>query len=546
MAKLRNKTKNNIPLLPRLLAWITKSQRVPVVVGKDFEWSDRLFVHNIFRIYELIFWRKKGVRVENSTEAIKLEDGSMLLTYTFYTYEAMFAHAEGMFRLWVSGLISKWKNIRFPEFDNIFEPQFAFAGMGVTPPKGIFPKGYFFAVALDGTATTGGVAGIGSSYSYSHTVSGANRFMAQAIAYQDNTSVSSFSYAGVGGTVGSSAYISFTTSNLSRITAPTTGTNTVSVSLSGATAYPMGTTISFTGVDQTTPIEATNTATGNSTTPSLTVTTTTNNCLVLDAIGIRTDSGDVTLTVNGSQTQRSNHSMSSQERQGTSTELKSTAGAVSMDWTLSGSRNWAMVGFGVRESTATNVTVNATVLSATFSLPASTVTAIRNASVASTVLSATFSTPARTITTSVSIAQGVLSATFSIPTYNVVIADALITPSPIALTFSTPAPTITTTRTVVVSSSVLVATFAVPSFTPTGTSGITVAITTIPSATFSTPSPTITATRTVIISREILQLILTIPAFTVRGDFWQEKFSLSDTSWSDKISQPSTNWSNKY
>jgi len=193
-----------------------------------------------------------------------------------------------------------------------------------------------------------------------------------------------------------------------------------------------------------------------------------------------------------------------------------------------------------------DVTVSATVLSATFSLPASTVTAIRNVSVSSTVLSATFSTPARTVTTSVSIARAVLSATFSIPSYNVVIADAVITPSPFVLNFSIPAFAITTTRSIDVTPSALSATFAVPSFTPTGTSGVTVSIGTVLSALFSTPAPTITTTRTVIISSEILQMIFTIPTFTSRGDFWQEKFSAPATSWSDKISQPSTNWSNKY
>lgn len=205
------------------------------------------------------------------------------------------------------------------------------------------------AIAFDAATTK--TNAIVSSFNFSHTTgSGNQRFLIVSIVAQDSTSVSSVTYNGVSLTSsGARAYANFTFSEQWYLANPDSGANTVQVNLSGATAYPTATAKTYTGVAQTSPVDGTNTATANSTTPSVSVTTSVDNSWVVDSVGVRTDSGDTTLTVNGSQNQRSNFTSSSQERQGTSDEAKATAGSVSMDWTLASGKNWSITAMGIKE-----------------------------------------------------------------------------------------------------------------------------------------------------------------------------------------------------
>jgi hypothetical protein len=183
---------------------------------------------------------------------------------------------------------------------------------------------------------------------------------------------------------------------------------------------------------------------------------------------------------------------------------------------------------------AVSVTANATVLTATFSLPASTVTAIRNATVSPSALSATFSLPASTVTAtrsvtqlssvlsatfslpsatvtavrSVTVSPSALTATFSIPASNVITPDAYVAPAVLALTFSTPAPTVTAERHVQVDSTVVSATFSLPA--PSVIVAVSVAPATL-SATFSLGGSTVEATQSVSVSPSVLAMTFSIP-----------------------------------
>lgn len=235
--------------------------------------------------------------------------------------------------------------------------------------------------------------------------------------------------------------------------------------------------------------------------------------------------------------------------------------------------------FGPGAGQAVDVTVNSSVLAATFSIPAATVTAVQNISVASSVLAATFATQAPAITGGATVSPSALAATFSIPAPDVQTPDAMVMPSVLAATFSIPAPTVTAIENVSVASSVLSATFSIPASTaivavtaspsplsltftiPASTVTAEESVSVSPSAlamTFTIPSYTVTAIANVTASPSVLALTfsvpaftistvanptitpspllltLTIPAYTVTGDFWQEKFATQSTSWSNK------------
>jgi hypothetical protein len=136
---------------------------------------------------------------------------------------------------------------------------------------------------------------------------------------------------------------------------PPTGTADVEVTFS-ASARAAGGAISLTGVDQTTPIEANNAATGNSavTLPSVNVATVTNNAWVVDALGHRLNP---TVTVGAGQTSRWTNTTGGGPINGAggagSTEgPTSPAGNVTMNWGLTGSVDWAIVAAAVRPSQA--------------------------------------------------------------------------------------------------------------------------------------------------------------------------------------------------
>jgi len=209
------------------------------------------------------------------------------------------------------------------------------------------------AIVFDAAST--GTAGIASSLTFAHTTgSGNKRFLVVGVAYQDTTSVSSITYNGTSLTFVNRASQSSTTSELWYLANPSSGANNVVITMSGTTAYPTGSAITFTGVAQTSLVDSSNTATGNDTAPTVTTTTTRDNSWVVDCVAVQTNTGDITLTVGAGQTQRTNHSNSSQERQGTSTETTTTAGAVTMSWSLSATRRWSITTFGFKEGGVDN------------------------------------------------------------------------------------------------------------------------------------------------------------------------------------------------
>jgi hypothetical protein len=196
------------------------------------------------------------------------------------------------------------------------------------------------------------------SFSWNHNVAGTNRILLVGVSIRNagSQTVNGITYATQPLTlIRAQSNGTSIRSELWYLLDPPTGTAAVVVNFS-ASARAAGGAISLTGVDQTTPIEANNAATGNSavTLPSVNVTTVTNNAWVVDALGHRLNP---TVTVGAGQTSRWRNTTGGGPINGAggagSTEgPTSPAGNVTMNWGLTGSVGWAIVAAAVRPSQA--------------------------------------------------------------------------------------------------------------------------------------------------------------------------------------------------
>ena len=137
------------------------------------------------------------------------------------------------------------------------------------------------AAAKTGTAT--------ASINWSHTISGTNRILIVGVSIR-----SSATYTVTGITYGTQPFshppnpiVTVTNANNVHVEQwylvnPAIGTATVTVSLSGTAPSIVASSVSLTGVNQVTPIDASNTLTGSSLAPGVTVTTMSNGAWVLD------------------------------------------------------------------------------------------------------------------------------------------------------------------------------------------------------------------------------------------------------------------------
>jgi len=205
------------------------------------------------------------------------------------------------------------------------------------------------ALAIDATSSTSGGAGAGP-FTWSHTVSGSDRGLVVWVSHFDSSdTVTSVTYNGVSMT----AIPSSSTTNGQYyidgfyLIAPATGTNTISVSVSGS-VFDLGAgAISFTGAHQTTMLGTAVTATGTSTTPSVNVSSAATE-IVSDGLVI-VHSG--TLSVGASQTSRWNtFAGGGFIKYAGSTETGS--GTTTMSWSNSTSQVWAIAAVPVKPAGA--------------------------------------------------------------------------------------------------------------------------------------------------------------------------------------------------
>jgi hypothetical protein len=195
------------------------------------------------------------------------------------------------------------------------------------------------AIAFDNVGSGANIAG-NSTWNWSHTCAGSNLILVVGIGIVDTNGtpalVSTITYGAQNFVkIRRDANGNANFSELWYLIAPLTGANTITVQLSAVPAQSAGGgSISLTGVAQSNPIDAQNTANGVGTSASGTVTTVTNNAWIIDVVN--DNANDMaTATAGGSQLKRYAISESGASRStfGSTRGAVTPTGATTMTWT---------------------------------------------------------------------------------------------------------------------------------------------------------------------------------------------------------------------
>lgn len=153
---------------------------------------------------------------------------------------------------------------------NIFIP-----GIGTTPAV----------VVSTSTATSGGVqvGALGTGDTWMHTTSGVDRALSVSISMEGGKTITGATYNGIALSHDVDATLNAVRSEKWTLLAPPVGTFPIIVIFS-APSYASGEAASLVGVDQTTPVGSTQSSTGTSMAPSLILTTTYDNSVIIDSL----------------------------------------------------------------------------------------------------------------------------------------------------------------------------------------------------------------------------------------------------------------------
>lgn len=276
------------------------------------EWSDKSWTHNVFRFYELLFWRRFGIRAEMSS-GLNAEGKQF---YVCYSWESAIALTE----TYIREFLSSWRlapvRISIPVMKT---------------PEGFpfFASPYVFAIAYDNSTLGGSIAA--SPKTFSHTCTGSDLIL--VVTSQSNpASVTAVSYNSASLTqqvqsTDTGAYLI----GLWTKTSPSTGSNTVSLTAAnnltgGATSYSGAPG----GVDNVAAVY--NGTPGESNPVTISVTSIADNCWGVCAhVGV---SATIAVASTGT-TQRGGGNLSGGTLFGDSNSAKTPAGSISMAVTYS-------------------------------------------------------------------------------------------------------------------------------------------------------------------------------------------------------------------
>lgn len=211
------------------------------------------------------------------------------------------------------------------------------------------------AITVDATSTaTSGSAETGNTtLTWSHTNAG--DFMRVGVSWRSDAgqTVSGITYNGVALTqIGTAAVNGSTSAGHWRLIAPASGAHNVVVTLSADTAALMAGATTYSGVDQTTPTGTSNTATGNSTTPTVDIASVSGD-IVVDVVA-----GSPVFTLDSAgagQTAEWNISDSgAQFRRGGGSRETATTTTTTMSWSVSTASTWAIHGVALKAAAASN------------------------------------------------------------------------------------------------------------------------------------------------------------------------------------------------
>jgi hypothetical protein len=272
--------------LPILLATLTQHPREKA----NIKWSNKSWTHNLFRLYELLFWRSAGIRKEWALSVQKDKHGKPILVYSFYTLESILSHGES----WIRGLIPRRFPIRLV-IPMLQTPM----GMGIS-----VPSGFLFSIAVDAT-TDGGEFILQNSVSYNVVCSGSNLILlGQAMLNDQGVSTVTGTYNSVPTTELATGFHAANdgTTHFHYLVGPTTGTNSMAWSIVNTPFATGFLNVSYSGVKQVNPLSGVvNQVTGTASTETSTVTTTEDNSWIL---GIFSENGNSIVTAGANTTLR--------------------------------------------------------------------------------------------------------------------------------------------------------------------------------------------------------------------------------------------------
>lgn len=206
------------------------------------------------------------------------------------------------------------------------------------------------AVTVGAITNNSGTTSGGTTKTYAHNNDGDFLLVAVAPLVSANANPTGVTYNGVNMTlVDEVAYSLSVGVSLWRLVAPAAGSNNVVITFGNTDQYHVSAAVSFSGVDQTTPLGTPTTATSTGTTaPSVTVSGATGD-LIVDCHGIFQASGTATtVTVGASQTSRVEGTLSGVTARRLCMSTEDGAASVVMDWSLSQSCRTRSVGVAIQ------------------------------------------------------------------------------------------------------------------------------------------------------------------------------------------------------
>lgn len=216
--------------LPYLLYYLTGVHRYQPKIT----WSKTSWTHNIFRIFELIFWRKEGIRLEMTHDPIKGVSQA-------HTFEALCALVENQIR--------EVFKFRLPKIKKVYIPLFAPVGGYPVPSK----SPYFFAIAFDNSEAPTPLGPL-AAYTWAHTITGSDMLLWVGGRADGTTDrITGITYALVAMTESDAKHAlnsSYGFQSLWYLAGPTTGTNNVVVTFSPNAGW-VGFSSSYSGCSQT-------------------------------------------------------------------------------------------------------------------------------------------------------------------------------------------------------------------------------------------------------------------------------------------------------
>lgn len=277
------------------------------------------------------------LKIEAITTASLDELGNVKITRQFFTWQARL--------LWYKYCLKQFLIVQPTEF---FEknPAMAFVFLLSFFAPHLFPFLVIGSIAYDLTSSS--ATSSGTSLTFSHTTSGSNRVLILGSILID-TKNGDPTYGGVSMTQkvleGSNRNV-----YVHSLIAPASGANNVVIAMNGGANTIIGIATSFSGADQTTPIDGTGSGNDSGVTSlSCNVTTSQNSTFLFDILWTFASGGAITITPNAGQTQRKVQFDGVQEQGTVSTKPVAVAGATTMGSSWSGTRNCQIATVGVRQ-----------------------------------------------------------------------------------------------------------------------------------------------------------------------------------------------------